>query len=106
MFYGAEAFFDDDETQRRGTIYVLLSFGERMTSKLEFKQNSPNTNISCLPLRTNAMHFCSDNPKLKALQAFQDIILGFMEKSLRARFRVHCGEYQRQEGAYEQVNFV
>ena len=82
----------DEESQRRGAICLMLSFGEDL-GRLDFGlQTKIVAHMSNLPIRINAFHLCTDNPNLKALKAFRSIFLDIIERSVRARVRFHFGK--------------
>ena len=84
---------EDEETQRRGVISLLFSFGETIMGEhfdFEFHKRAPY-HVECLPIRKCAMHICTDNSSANVLNAFKGIFLRSVEKATRARFRVHVG---------------
>ena len=94
-YYGWMSALEDEETQRRGGICVMMSFGENISNAFfDFDFNSrTGPHFQGLPMRVCGFHFCTDNPGVRALDNFKRVFLGGVHQKMRTKFRVHCGAY-------------
>lgn len=109
---------ESEETQKRGIVFIgykmkMESFEEKSvgTSSSSKRSNSGDSNgsrsgidrekyhnipptLNWLPIRNVAVHFCIDNPIVKAVMA---AIMTAGPKFLRAQIRAHYGRYLKEK---------
>jgi hypothetical protein len=81
----------EEETQRKGLIYVWLDAGPNRTliESIPAAQLGPQI-TSVAPARISAIHVCVGDSKLTR---FWNLIRASTEPSLLTRIRFHCGTY-------------
>lgn len=85
---------EDEETQRRGIVYILCVFGpipeEFLSLDWHRGMMAPISNVlSWWPIRWNCGHFCfADNPLVRPIADF--CMLGWGTK-MRIRVKIHIG---------------
>ena len=82
---------EDEENQKRGVVAIVMQMGtlHLWAGSRTLVQELPRIN-SWVPLRSCALHFCTDDPFLAGL--FRVAVLGVAAES-RARHRFHYGTY-------------
>jgi hypothetical protein len=89
LFYIFYSMAEDEETQRRGVVGIAYFIGQKFGSEMDFDLSSRAPRLlEWIPFRVSAMHFCSDDPRLRAFNA---LILPLLGQRNRARFRIHDG---------------
>jgi hypothetical protein len=88
--YLLSAAAEDEETQRRGFVFVVYHiFPMKFFSQFDHElfYNVPEV-LDWLPIRITGCHFCYNNPLIRSVAAVAMLVCG---PELRAIFRLHHG---------------
>lgn len=78
---------EDIDTQRRGVVVVFYKTGPNQTYNRRSGWKLPRLTYA-IPARAAACHFCYDDKKFNPVMS---LVLLSLEKSLRARVKMHHG---------------
>jgi hypothetical protein len=94
LYYLLMAEIEDEETQKKGMVAILVNIGKNRIVKFEKScARQLSTLTGSLPCRWAALHFCFDDPASSVLGA---IVMLMVESRVRARFREHEGEFREE----------
>jgi hypothetical protein len=82
---------DDEETQKRGTVFIYYGIGQEKFFGSDRPIQYVKTERS-IPFRVVALHVCSDstNPGIKAAS---DFACRAMDNTIVSRYRLHVGKF-------------
>ena len=81
---------EDEESQKRGMVGLLYHVGPMPIAGFdrELFYKGPSS-VYYLPIRMVGLHYCFDDPLIRAVVAFTMMSVG---REVRVKFRVHDGE--------------
>ena len=89
----------DEETQKRGCLFIGYNMGEKR--KVDPKAAASITNMrSVVPLKIVSTHYCYDHVMMRPMMSVATLLMG---SYARARFRHHYGSHQ--ENQYQLQTF-
>ena len=82
---------DDDETQRKGLVYLLYNVvGTNEVDEEVRRLIWRGAHVAqSIPMKVRAVHFCFNDTRLRGLASLFIFAAG---KEFRARCRLHCGK--------------
>jgi len=78
----------DEETQKRGTVFILLNMGPRAVAFDFISASKIPPMLGWLPVKLGGLHICYDNPNISLLLSAFLLAVGSFA---RVRCRGHLG---------------
>ena len=83
----------NEDAQKKGIVVVVYDVGRQgMDDQIRSVTQQSGDFIRSSPMRIVGYHYCYDRPQLRPLFVLAQ---QFLERSMRLRFREHCGTYVR-----------
>jgi hypothetical protein len=87
FWYIAMSALEDEETQKRGIVFLSYTVGTPILQKSSVFQLASIFRV--IPLRVVGIHVCVDDPKVQVLARLATLMI---DPRHRVRFRCHCGK--------------
>ena len=83
---------EDEETQKKGCANIIFNLGKKGEKRDLRSLKEINALAEAVPHRAVAIHYCFED---KRVRPFVSAFRFLMEKSVRTRFRAHCGNHEK-----------